>query len=213
MEASMKIEIYTDGSCYQNIGGWAAALYIEDALVDASYGGVIGATNNTMELTGVIEGMRLIPTLEKIYCKNCGMTDFVPSLANGEIHVKDVALCTEKLSCLQYDKWVAKQPLYSGVPLFSDSEYAIKGSSLWLDMWKSNGWRTKAKQPVKNQELWQVIDALRKSLQPEFKWVKGHNGHPQNEYVDELAGIGRQAMIEHMKSGKKEGFEWKTKAA
>lgn len=207
----MNIEIYTDGSCYQNIGGWAAALYIEGALVETVYGGVIGATNNTMELTGLIEGMRLIPTLEKIYCKNCGMTPYQSSLSNGEIHIKDVALCPEKLDCLKYDKWVAKQPMYVGVPIYSDSEYSIKGASSWIDTWKTNGWRTKAKQPVKNQELWQEIDALRKITQPEFKWVKGHNGHPQNEHVDKLAGIGRMAMIDFLKSGESDGFAWKTK--
>ncbi len=74
------------------------------------------------------------------------------------------------------------------VELFTDSQYVKKAfTDGWLAKWKKNGWKTAAKKPVKNQELWQELDALMARHQVNWNWVKGHAGHPENELVDDLA--------------------------
>lgn len=75
----------------------------------------------------------------------------------------------------------------STVDLYSDSRYVLDGLKSWIHSWKKNGWRTSNKQPVKNQDLWQQLDALRATHEINFHWVKGHNEHPENERCDELA--------------------------
>ena len=76
------------------------------------------------------------------------------------------------------------------VTLYTDSKYVIEGITKWIHGWKRNGWRTAGKQPVKNSEFWQQLDkaAARHSVQ--WKWVKGHSGHPENERADQLANRG-----------------------
>ena len=76
------------------------------------------------------------------------------------------------------------------VDLYTDSNYVKDGISGWIEGWKRNGWRTAAKQPVKNAELWQALDEARKRHQVKWHWVKGHAGHPENERADELARLG-----------------------
>ncbi|ATU92462.1 ribonuclease HI [Phyllobacterium zundukense] len=76
------------------------------------------------------------------------------------------------------------------VDLYTDSVYVRDGISSWIDGWKRNGWKTAAKQPVKNAELWQALDEARKRHKVEWHWVKGHAGHPENERADELARAG-----------------------
>jgi ribonuclease HI len=73
------------------------------------------------------------------------------------------------------------------VILVTDSQYVKNGITSWIKGWKKNGWKNAAKQPVKNRDLWEMLDALTHNRQVEWKWVKGHNGHPENERVDELA--------------------------
>jgi len=73
------------------------------------------------------------------------------------------------------------------VKIVTDSEYVAKGATQWLKGWIRNGWKTASKQPVKNKELWQELDALLQTHPHEFQWVKGHAGHPENERCDELA--------------------------
>ncbi|NOZ08516.1 MAG: ribonuclease HI [FCB group bacterium] len=73
------------------------------------------------------------------------------------------------------------------VDLTTDSTYVKKGISEWIHKWKRNGWKTSAKQPVKNKELWQQLDAGAQRHHITWHWVKGHSGHPQNERADELA--------------------------
>lgn len=75
----------------------------------------------------------------------------------------------------------------SSVELYSDSKYVLDGLKEWLPNWKRRGWKTAGKQPVKNQELWQELDALSSKHRVTFHWVKGHAGHPENERCDELA--------------------------
>jgi ribonuclease HI len=71
-----------------------------------------------------------------------------------------------------------------------DSEYVRKGITEWIHRWKANGWRTAAKDPVKNADLWQALDAARARHDISWHWVKGHAGHPENERADELARKG-----------------------
>ena len=81
------------------------------------------------------------------------------------------------------------------VTLFLDSEYVRKGITEWISGWKARGWRTAAKQPVKNVELWQKLDALVAGAghQIDWRWVKGHSGDPGNERADALANKGVDA--------------------
>ncbi|HTR83011.1 MAG TPA: ribonuclease HI [Reyranella sp.] len=73
------------------------------------------------------------------------------------------------------------------VRLFTDSVYVKDGATKWIHGWKKNGWRTSDKKPVKNVELWQRLDAARASHEVAWIWVKGHDGHAENERADELA--------------------------
>lgn len=74
------------------------------------------------------------------------------------------------------------------ITLYTDSRYVMDGINQWMPNWKSNGWRTtNKKSPVKNIDLWQQLDALVSQHQIKWVWIKGHNGHPENERVDTLA--------------------------
>ena len=75
------------------------------------------------------------------------------------------------------------------VELYTDSNYVRDGIRGWIEGWKRNGWKTAAKQPVKNAELWQALDEARKRHDVHWHWVKGHAGHPENERADELARL------------------------
>ncbi len=78
----------------------------------------------------------------------------------------------------------------SKVVLHTDSTYVKDGITKWIHGWRRNGWRTAAKKPVKNAELWQRLDEATKRHDIEWRWVKGHAGHPENERADELARSG-----------------------
>lgn len=73
------------------------------------------------------------------------------------------------------------------VVLHTDSQYVQRGVSEWLKDWVRRGWKTAAGQPVKNQDLWQRLSAAAAPHQVRWQWVRGHNGHPENERVDALA--------------------------
>ncbi len=73
------------------------------------------------------------------------------------------------------------------VEIVSDSEYVGKGITSWMKGWIKNGWKNAAKQPVKNQELWQELNALLQTRPHSVQWVRGHAGHAENERCDELA--------------------------
>lgn len=75
----------------------------------------------------------------------------------------------------------------SNVELYTDSKYVMQGVMEWMPGWKARNWKTAAKKPVKNQDLWQEIDELVQKHNVTFHWVKGHAGHPDNERVDQLA--------------------------
>ena len=78
----------------------------------------------------------------------------------------------------------------SEVVLTTDSKYVLQGITEWIAGWKKRNWLTASKQPVKNVELWKEIDALAATHTIEWRWVKGHSGHSENERVDELANRG-----------------------
>jgi len=84
----------------------------------------------------------------------------------------------------------------SRVELHTDSSYLKNGITGWIVRWKANGWRTANKKPVKNVELWQRLDKARARHQIDWRWVRGHAGHPDNERADELA---REAMAPYLK--------------
>jgi ribonuclease HI len=83
------------------------------------------------------------------------------------------------------------------VELTTDSQYVRKGITEWLPGWKRNGWRTASKEPVKNADLWQQLDELNQRHKVDWRWVKGHSGHRENELVDQLANRGIDEMKSH----------------
>ena len=137
-----KIDIYTDGACRGNPGpgGWGALLIYKDA-DKAIYGGEIDTTNNRMEMTAIIEALKIV-----------------------------------KMDC--------------NITLYTDSKYVMDGITKWLSNWKKKGWLTSNKKPVKNKDLWQILEESISKHNIEWQWVKGHAGIPGNEKADELANQG-----------------------
>jgi ribonuclease HI len=85
------------------------------------------------------------------------------------------------------------------VALYTDSQYVRQGITEWLAQWRARGWKTASRKPVKNQDLWQELDAQAQRHDIEWHWVKGHSGHPENERADALANLG----IDELVAGKK----------
>jgi ribonuclease HI len=81
------------------------------------------------------------------------------------------------------------------VDLYTDSKYVLQGATEWLPNWKARGWRTAARAPVKNQDLWEQLDSVAAAQDIEWHWVKGHSGHEENEYVDQLANFAIDRML------------------
>jgi ribonuclease HI len=82
------------------------------------------------------------------------------------------------------------------VTLYTDSVYVMQGLTQWLPAWKARGWRTADRKPVKNQDLWQRLDAAAARHRVDWRWVKGHSGDPGNEAADRLANRG---LDEHLR--------------
>ena len=80
------------------------------------------------------------------------------------------------------------------VALYTDSQYVRQGITTWLADWKRRDWRTSDRKPVKNQDLWQQLDALAAKHDIAWHWVRGHTGHPENERADALANRGIDEM-------------------
>lgn len=78
----------------------------------------------------------------------------------------------------------------SSITIVTDSAYVKNGVTSWLHGWKRNGWRTAARKPVKNEDLWRRLDAAQARHDVTWEWVKGHAGHPENERADALARAG-----------------------
>ena len=101
-----------------------------------------------------------------------------PNTTNNRMELKAVI---EALSAL-------KRPCE--VILHTDSQYVQKGISEWIHGWKARGWKTSSKEPVKNVDLWQELDAAQATHSIQWRWVKGHAGHDGNERADMLANMG-----------------------
>jgi len=86
-----------------------------------------------------------------------------------------------------------KRPCH--IVLHTDSQYVLKGITEWISGWKAKGWKTAAKAPVKNVDLWQELDAAQLTHQIEWRWVRGHTGHPGNERADQLANRGVDQVL------------------
>ena len=111
-------------------------------------------------------------------------------LCGGELHTTNNRM--ELMAAIQALE-ALKRPCR--VELHTDSQYLRTGITEWLAAWKARGWKTAAKAPVKNEDLWRRLDAARARHTVDWRWVKGHNGHPLNERADALA---RQGMLESL---------------
>ena len=85
------------------------------------------------------------------------------------------------------------------VQMTTDSTYVKDGITKWLQNWKKNGWKTAAKKPVKNQDLWMRLEEQSARHHIDWRWVKGHSGHPENERADALANRG----LDEVRSGQR----------
>jgi ribonuclease HI len=134
-----QVQLITDGACIGNPGpgGWAYILRYGNHEVE-KFGSEPHTTNNRMELTAAIMGLRTL-----------------------------------------------KEPCR--VEVITDSEYVKKGITTWIHGWKRNGWRTSAKKPVVNQDLWTELDQLVSNHKVVWTWTKGHANHEDNNRADELA--------------------------
>lgn len=142
-----EVEMYTDGACRGNPGpgGWGVLLRAGKREREL-WGGEAETTNNRMELTAAIEGLRAL----RRDCK---------------------------------------------VHLYTDSRYVMNGITDWLDNWKKRGWKTAAKKPVKNVDLWKELDRECQRHDIEWHWVRGHTGHDGNECADALANRGVDELL------------------
>jgi ribonuclease HI len=86
------------------------------------------------------------------------------------------------------------------VAIYTDSNYVKDGITRWIHNWRRNGWRTADRKPVKNADLWQRLDALMGAHEVDWRWVRGHAGHAENERADQLA---RDAMAPYKKARRK----------
>ena len=84
----------------------------------------------------------------------------------------------------------------SSVTLIGDSQYVLKGLTEWMAGWKKRNWRTAAKKPVLNVDLWKQLDQLAQKHTVDIEWVRGHTGHPENERCDQLATAQAQMIKE-----------------
>lgn len=134
-----KIQLITDGACIGNPGpgGWACILRYGDKKKEM-FGSERETTNNRMELTAAMEGLRVL-----------------------------------------------KEPCE--VEVVTDSQYVKNGITQWIHGWKKNGWKTSAKKPVVNQDLWEELDELVSKHKLNWTWTKGHADHEDNNRCDELA--------------------------
>ena len=85
------------------------------------------------------------------------------------------------------------------VGVYTDSTYLRDGITKWIHGWKKNGWKTSAKKPVKNVDLWQRLEAAMEGHAVDWHWVKGHAGHPENERADEIARLATAQVADSMK--------------
>lgn len=110
--------------------------------------------------------------------------------AERELHGGEALTTNNRMELLAAIEGLAALKRPCRVALYTDSQYLRKGITEWLAAWKRNGWRTAARKPVKNQDLWERLDREVARHEIRWHWVKGHSGHPENERADALANRG-----------------------
>jgi ribonuclease HI len=108
----------------------------------------------------------------------------VPATTNNRMELQGVIAALQEVN--RHPEWRDRE-----LEIFTDSEYVKKGITEWIEAWEHNGWRTRSRQPVKNQELWQELRRLSRSRNIRWRWLQGHSGNPWNEECDRLV---RQAI-------------------
>lgn len=121
------------------------------------------------------------------------LPDRIEELCGGERNTTNNQM--ELQGAIEALQWIQKQAPEAKVVLHTDSSYVKNGITEWIQGWKQRGWRTAAKQPVKNQQQWQQLDALNQSLAVDWRWIKGHAGHEGNERADQLANRGLDGVF------------------
>ena len=114
---------------------------------------------------------------------------FDPATTNNRVELQAVIEALAFLSSRRRDARHGSGWLDSPIKVLTDSQYVKNGVTLWLRGWKARGWKTADRKPVKNQELWEVLDSYTNELQPTFAWVEGHAGEPDNERCDTLVQL------------------------
>ena len=107
-----------------------------------------------------------------------------------ELHGGEVATTNNRMELTAAIRALEALKRPCNVALYTDSQYVRQGITEWLPQWHERGWKTANRKPVKNQDLWQELDALAQKHEIEWHWVKGHSGHPENERADALANLG-----------------------
>lgn len=109
-----------------------------------------------------------------------------------EIYGSEPATTNNRMEIMAAIRGLESLTRPSNVHVLTDSVYLRNGITKWLPRWKSNGWKTVEKKPVKNADLWLRLDVATRKHHVEWFWLKGHAGHPENERADELACQGAQ---------------------
>jgi len=115
------------------------------------------------------------------------MNDIEKELCGGELLTTNNRM--EMMAVIEALK-ALKQPVTLPVRVHTDSQYVQKGISEWIEAWKLRNWLTAGKKPVKNEDLWKLLDQLAQQHDIEWFWVRGHSGHDDNERADQLANRG-----------------------
>ncbi len=110
--------------------------------------------------------------------------------SHGEFYGGEDPTTNNKMELMGAIMALKHSPIELMLEIWTDSSYVKNGITTWVNSWKKNGWKTASKKPVKNQELWQQLDALQNGRNVSWHWVKGHAGHAGNEKADELANLG-----------------------
>jgi ribonuclease HI len=106
------------------------------------------------------------------------------------LHGGDAATTNNRMELTAVIRGLQALTRACSVKVVTDSKYVIQGITEWMPNWKQRGWKTAAKKPVLNSELWRQLDELVQQHTVQWEWVKGHSGHPGNELADQLANRG-----------------------
>jgi ribonuclease HI len=112
-----------------------------------------------------------------------------------EIYGSEADTTNNRMELMAAIEALAALKAASEVDLTSDSQYLRKGITEWLPNWKKRGWKTAAKKPVKNKDLWQQLESAAARHKITWHWIKGHSGHPENDIADSLANRGIDEML------------------